>query len=207
MSTDHSAGPEFFGYFGFGSLVNRNTLPDNHVCAIPATLKGWRRHWQARPKESMKSFGPQTLALLSVHEDATCEIRGLLIIDKAKNIPALKKREHSYNDVELSIADLILENNDLTEFSNVSVHVHVSPVRPASQKPMAILRSYLDVVMQGYYREYGEGGLEMLMQTTNGFDLPISEDRHSPIYPRHQPISKQETAIFDEVLANQRWRN
>ena len=198
---------EYFAYFGFGSLVNRNTLPHDHVAAIPATLKGWRRHWQARPRSSVISANFNSLALLSIHRDRECRIDGLLVIDRAENLPALEKREHAYQKISLDAVEMDLDKTVLKEYGEVLVHTHVSALIADTGKSLSILRSYLDVVMQGYYREYGEAGLEQLMQSTKGFHLPVTEDRAKPVYSRHQPISVQETAIFDKYLPNQCWHN
>ena len=61
------------GYFGFGSLVNKHTLRTSYVEIVPATLKGWRRHWQART-DTLE----QDVALLSIHRDVSCNIKGIL---------------------------------------------------------------------------------------------------------------------------------
>jgi hypothetical protein len=197
---------EYFAYFGFGSLVNRNTLTADVVDAIPVTLKGWRRHWQARPQESIKSSLLSKIALLNIHRDPSCEIDGLLIIDKLQNLSALDEREHAYDKITLSKSDIRLKNNSLNDFLDVSVQVYVCPFIENTGTSISILRSYLDVVMQGYYREYGKTGLGKFLNSTDGFELQINDDRISPVYPRHQQISDHETAIFENILINQYWR-
>ena len=215
-----AAREDYFAYFGFGSLVNRNTLPTDHVRAIPATLKGWRRHWQARP------IGPDTpkqfhdIALLSIHRDGESQINGLLIIDRVENLADLEKREHAYHKVslgiddfdisdldvadldiaDLDISDLAIDNNEVEALSELLIHTHISPNLANGRKQLSILRSYLDVVMQGYYREYGEAGLGRFMASTKGFELSVTEDRATPFYSRHQPISPRESAIFEQYL-------
>ena len=70
---------------------------------------------------------------------------------------------------------------------------------PSSRYP--ILMSYLDVVVQGYLREFGECGALNFFATTKGWDSPILNDRESPRYPRYQQLSRRETAFVDDQLA------
>ena len=202
MADDHRKN-DYFAYFGFGSLVNRKTLSDDVVDVIPAKLKGWRRHWQPRPDEAMASQILRSIALLSIHQDPSCDITGLIIIDKISNLDALDQRERGYQKIDLDESDLIFENNDITDFVDTSIHVYVSAPVEAEQGPLSLLRSYLDVVMQGYLREFGEDGIAAFIDSTKGFELQILEDRQKPIYSRHQPISDEETAIFERFLPNQ----
>ncbi|MEK1890750.1 MAG: gamma-glutamylcyclotransferase, partial [Phyllobacterium sp.] len=51
-------------YFGYGSLVNRQTLRTEIVDAVPARLHGWRRLW--RPRPDMPGF---PAALLSIRRE------------------------------------------------------------------------------------------------------------------------------------------
>lgn len=200
-----------FAYFGFGSLVNRKTLSNDIVDIIPAKLKGWRRHWQPRPDEAIASRKMRSIALLSIHQDASCDITGLIIIDKVSNLNALDQRERGYQKIDLDQSSFVLENNDVNDFGDTSIHVYVSPPVVASKGPtqemaqgqLSLLRSYLDVVMQGYLREFGEDGIAAFIDSTKGFDLQILEDRQEPIYPRHQQISDDETDIFERFLPNQ----
>ncbi len=199
-------GEEYFAYFGFGSLVNRNTLATDVVDVVPATLKGWRRHWQARPLESMKSPTLKKIALLNIHRNPSSDIDGLLIIEKLANLPALDEREHAYEKIQLTKSDFIFENSLPDKLVDLSIHVYVCPAVEHGDTSISILRSYLDVVMQGFHREYGKTGLGKLLDSTDGFELQINEDRFSPVYTRHQEISDQETAIFESFLKNQYWR-
>ena len=63
-----------------------------------------------------------------------------------------------------------------------------------------ILLSYIDVVVQGYLREFGEGGVQRLFDTTHGWDAPILDDRAAPRYPRHQPLGNVERNLTDAHL-------
>lgn len=192
--------PDLFAYFGFGSLVNRKTLSPDIVDAIPVALKGWRRHWQARSDEPMQTTAVKSIALLSIHRDEKCEIDGLLIIDRLKNLPALDKREIQYQKQNLFHDDLSGSTADLTKYTHLPVHTYVSTAGHGQNQNITLLRSYLDVVMQGFMREYGEAGVRHFVETTSGFNLQIHEDRKRPVYPRHQGVSATNAKLFDKIL-------
>jgi len=59
-----------------------------------------------------------------------------------------------------------------------------------------ILRSYLDVVMQGYLNHFGVEGIERFYATTQNFELDILEDREQPLYPRATTLTDEEKSIF-----------
>jgi len=63
-----------------------------------------------------------------------------------------------------------------------------------------ILLSYLDVVVQGFLREFGTEGAVRFFDTTDGWDTPILDDRAAPLYPRHQTLTEAETAVVDHHM-------
>ena len=64
-----------------------------------------------------------------------------------------------------------------------------------------LLLSYIDVVVQGYFRMFGEPGVQDFFDTTAGWGAQIINDRAAPIYPRHQLLSDKETTMVDDGLA------
>jgi len=88
---------------------------------------------------------------------------------------------------------------------------HALPHRPeiavyaiAGETPHSagpVLLSYLDVVVQGYLREFGEAGVRGFFDTTRGWDAPLLDDRAAPLYPRHRRLSDDERALTDAHLA------
>ena len=66
---------------------------------------------------------------------------------------------------------------------------------PANAHP--ILLSYLDTVVQGFLREFGEAGVARFFATTAGW-APIVDDRAAPHYPRHQRTSAAERRLVDD---------
>lgn len=172
-------------FFGYGSLVNRSThgWPD----ARPATLPGWRRVWvhtALRP-----------VAYLSV-ERAAAEIDGLTAEVVAGDWAALDAREAAYD--KHPVAALCH-----TARTTLPVQVYAVASRHAAAPDIRhpILLSYIDVVVQGYLRTFGEAGVDRFFATTAGWDAPVLDDRAAPRYPRHQTLTAAETARVDARLA------
>ncbi len=180
------------GYFGFGSLVNRHTLRTAYVDTFPATLIGWRRHWQARTETL-----PQKIALLSVHRDPECEIRGMIVVDRLENLPAVDEREAGYTRVKLQANNLKF---DARSHVPDDLYVYVADEVPDVMDDGALLQSYLDAVMQGFHLEYGEEGVRHFVETTAKFERPMIKDRASPFYPRSVSVSTEEAELYDREL-------
>ena len=187
-------GEGLVAWFGYGSLVNRATIGWSYLDAHPARLAGWRRHW--RPRPDMPGF---PAALLSVARDDKAGCDGLLVIDSAKNLPALDRREGRYHRRRIDSSSITCAHA-LPSGCPVYVYEAMSDL-PVHRDPPRILRSYLDVVMQGFLHMHGRAGLERFMAETSDFHLPIHEDRHAPVYPRHVPADGKEHALFDALTA------
>ena len=165
--------PQFFGY---GSLVNLNTHDYANVEKV--TISGWRRIW--------RSTTHREFAILSVKPDAQTTLDGITASVPNGDWAALDEREFAYRRCSLSDGKAIYEIVD---------HI-ITP----TAGPYPILRSYLDVVIQGYLREFGPDGVSHFFATTDQW-APIYDDRAAPLYPRHQPITADETALVDKHLA------
>ncbi|MFP1633306.1 gamma-glutamylcyclotransferase family protein [Zhengella sp. ZM62] len=186
---------DLVAWFGYGSLVNRTTIGWDIVEARPARLSGWRRHWRARP--DMPGFAA---ALLSVTPDPDAACDGLLVVDRVENLPALDRREGRYHRRLVDRAAMPAASS-LPEACPVYVYEAMTHL-PAHRDPPRILRSYLDVVMQGFLREHGRAGLERFIAETSRFDIPIHEDRHDPVYPRHVAVTARERVLFEELTVS-----
>jgi hypothetical protein len=180
-------------YFGYGSLVNRNTLRTNIVHTMPARLHGWRRLWRARP--DMPGF---PAALLSVRREEGGGVDGLLVFDHLDNLPAVDLREAHYNRRSV-LPEHVETASPLPHGCPVFVYEAHQDV-PLHPEPPRILQSYLDAVMQGFLIEHGEEGLRRFVQETQYFDTPIYKDRGAPAYPRAVVLSASETKLFDQLL-------
>ncbi|MDD9909932.1 MAG: gamma-glutamylcyclotransferase [Ahrensia sp.] len=191
---------DLIAYFGYGSLVNLNTLRTDYVSAYPATLRGWERVWLPRPKLA-GSFAPvEGLAFLSARPNPASVIDGMIVIDRAASLPALDQREALYRRHRIDMAQLTLVSPAHEAATNLPLFMYVADVELADQPAPQILRSYLDAVFQGYLMHFGPDGVRRFINTTANFDLAITEDRDAPIYPRAVATTDEELSLFDQLL-------
>jgi len=183
VMTEPAADPFFFGY---GSLVNRAThgFDDAH----PAQLRGWRRAWrhtELRP-----------VAFLTAVPAEGHVIDGLIAHVPGDDWDALDVREHAYD------RSPVTARTDHPVGRPVQIQVYsIAPGKhgvPDATHP--VLLSYLDVVVQGYLREFGEAGVARFFETTDGWDAPILDDRDKPVYARHQRLGSDERALVQDWL-------
>ncbi|MEM7069722.1 MAG: gamma-glutamylcyclotransferase family protein [Pseudomonadota bacterium] len=187
-------GKPVVGYFGFGSLVNKHTLRTSYIDIVPATLKGWCRHWQART-ETLE----EDVALLSIHKDEACSIKGMLVVDLAENLPLVDEREAGYTRNRLNLSEIELPQGfDAPE----DLYVYVANEAVDVKDTGALLQSYMDAVLQGFRNEYGDAGVTHFVQTTKNFDRRVLFDRESPLYPRSVDLCEAETNLFDQALGH-----
>lgn len=173
-------------FFGYGSLVNRAThdFPDPR----PARLSGWRRAWRHTDQ--------RPVAFLTAIPDPACTIDGLIAHVPKGDWAALDAREWAYDRVPVThlVSHAVPRDLDIAVYAVPEERHRV----PSSAYP--VLLSYLDVVVQGYLREFGTDGVRSFFDTTDGWDSPILNDRAEPRYPRHQSLKPQETALVDAEL-------
>ena len=173
-------------FFGYGSLVNAKT----HVYqdTRPATLRGWRRIWRRTDMRDQ--------AFLTIVPDETTQLKGLIAQVPDADWQALDAREVGY--------DRLHATGQVDHDCHPDLHVAIYSIPqatcylPDTEHP--ILLSYLDVVLQGYLHVFGPQGVVHFMDTTDGWDTPILNDRDAPRYPRAQQLSQAETALVDEHL-------
>lgn len=173
-------------FFGYGSLVNKATHDFGNP--QPAQLAGWRRAW--------RHTDLRPVAFLTAVPDVETTIDGLIAHVPKNDWSALDQREWAYDRLPATAA----VTHGLT--TDIEIAVYAVPearhTRPSNRYP--ILLSYLDVVVQGYLREFGPTGVDRFFATTDGWDAPILNDRTEPRYPRHQALDPQETELVDTQL-------
>ena len=174
-------------FFGYGSLVNRAT--HGYGEAHPAHVRGWRRVWRHTAR--------RPVAFLSVRPDPQGAIDGLIASVPGADWAALDLREAGYDRMPL-VDSVIHRLERAAEIALYSIPDHAHQP-PSLRYP--ILLSYIDVVVQGYLREFGEAGVAGFFDSTEGWDAPILDDRAAPQYPRHQRLSADERALVDDHLA------
>ncbi|MGR3479158.1 gamma-glutamylcyclotransferase family protein [Salipiger marinus] len=173
-------------FFGYGSLVNRNT--HGYAPCHTARATGWRRTW-AR-------MADRPLAILTVVPDPDSEIEGLIAPVPPEGWALLDLREAAY----LRRDALPCVSHACDGVAQLAIYA-VDPaliLPPDAGHPL--LLSYLDVVLQGYLREYGPAGAERFLDTTTGWATPVLDDRAQPVYPRAQTLTAEERAFVDDAL-------
>jgi len=173
-------------FFGYGSLVNRAT--HEFAETAPARLRGWRRVWRHTRLRSV--------AYLTAVPDAGCEIDGLIAAVPPSGWAALDERERAYDRIAAShqIA------HDLPHTPRIAVYAIPEGRHGTPDESGPVLLSYIDVVVQGYLREFGEAGVQRFFATTDGWDAPVLDDRAAPRYPRHCRLDAHERDLVDEML-------
>ncbi|MCV6594883.1 MAG: gamma-glutamylcyclotransferase [Silicimonas sp.] len=173
--------PHFFGY---GSLVNRAT--HGYDAAHPAAIDGWRRCW--------RHIAALDHAFLTAVPAPGHRINGLIAAVPGADWAALDEREMFYERIPAQDVDHPLER--------AAVEIYHAPeaLNAPAEGLMPIHLSYLDVVVQGYLREFGEAGVADFFATTDGWEAPVLDDRAAPRYPRHQVLSRAERALSDHWI-------
>ncbi len=174
-------------FFGYGSLVNRAThsYPD----ASPARLNGWRRVWRHTNRHAT--------AFLSVEQVEGGQIDGLIAHVPGGDWAALDAREGGY---ERQGATGHVAHGTRPDI-DIAVYVVSGDWQGGQARHRPILLSYVDVVIQGFLSEFGPGGAARFFETTHGWEAPVLNDRAAPRYPRHQRLTRNETAFVDDHLA------
>jgi hypothetical protein len=185
-------------YFGYGSLVNRETLRTHIVGARPARVSGWRREWQPRPDPGLAADRAVHASLLTVRPAPESEIDGLLVFDHVDNLAAVDLRENDYQRRHVPLETLTVIGDGVPDGCPVYIYEADPPEESPEECP--ILQSYLDAVLKGFLREHGLEGLKHFIRGTANFDTPILGDRDWPIYPRAVSLSSEDRALFDRLL-------
>ncbi|MEP1355539.1 MAG: gamma-glutamylcyclotransferase family protein [Tateyamaria sp.] len=172
-------------FFGYGSLVNRAT--HDYPQAQAATLQGWRRVWVRTELRDV--------VFLSIHPAPGHSIEGLIASVPNADWVALDQRESGYARINAT-----RDVNHAAPASSIAAY-QVPPDQQRTGGDHRILLSYLDVVVQGFVREFGTAGAEAFFATTDGWDTPVLDDRGAPRYPRAQNLSAQDRSLTDLLLA------
>ncbi len=174
-------------FFGYGSLVNTET--HHYVGSRPAVLRGWRRAWV--------QIDCRDMAFLTAVPHPGAAIQGLIAVVPNADWQALDQRETGYD--RLPAQGLI--EHDLLQTPDLQVYAIARETQNQIEPAFPILMSYLDVVVQGYLRVFGQAGVQAFFDTTDGWDRTIIDDRAHPRYPRHQILSQAERALVNHHLA------
>ncbi|KAB0682095.1 gamma-glutamylcyclotransferase [Aureimonas leprariae] len=178
-------------YFGYGSLVNRDTLRTRFLAIRRASVAGWQRFWLPRLEVG--------IALLSVRAEPDAAIDGVVVYDLADNLAAVDEREAGYRRRTVLPQTLSVEAPPPFDLP-VYIYEAIRPDETAAERHSSILQSYLDAVMQGFLAVHGEAGLRRFVADTQGFETTLIPDRSAPRYPRAVVPQTGETELFDRLL-------
>lgn len=192
-------------YFGYGSLVNRETRPAQEV-AHPARLKGWQRVWEHRVTDPNRG---KRCTSLSIEPCQTVEsnrdiqgpagIDGVVVQLSVELLAQLDQREAGYERLSLPATDFDLpeELAENVAGSNVMVYRSLPHNRALADEDHPVLQSYIDCVMAGYLRHFGESGVQELISSTRGWERSVFNDRAEPFYPRWVSVHTSSQQYFD----------
>lgn len=172
-------------FFGYGSLVNRAT--HQYPEAQTATLQDWRRVWV---RTALRD-----IVFLSIHPAPGHSISGLIAHVPNSDWAALDLRESGYARI-----DATAQVRHTAPAGSIAAY-QVPADQQRDGGAHQILLSYLDVVVQGFLREFGQAGAEAFFETTDGWDTPVLDDRAAPLYPRAQNLTAQERRVTDHLLS------
>ncbi|UES57315.1 gamma-glutamylcyclotransferase [Roseibium aggregatum] len=182
-------------YFGYGSLVNIDTIPAG-VEVTPGTLHGWVREW----KVCGESPDGQGRCALTVREKEGSRILGVMAREPKTRLAELELREKRYLKVEAVggafRCDVSMRPgpDELFLFRAAPEHCRWG----TDKHP--ILQSYLDCVLAGFYRFWGEAGIDHFLETTEGWHVPVLPDRANPLYPRKIVLDPEVAKLIDSKL-------
>ena len=168
-------------FFGYGSLVNLAT--HGYGDPRPVQLSGWRRVWC--------STTLRDAAFLSVDPAPGVTLHGIAARVPGADWLALDEREAAYTRIDIS---------ETLGLGCPAAVYRVSDRFTLADRSHPILLSYLDVVVQGYFRVFGPSGVTAFFDTTAGWEAGVIDDRAAPLYPRAQTLSDMETAQVDYHL-------
>lgn len=173
-------------FFGYGSLVNAQT--HSYCDTRPATLRGWRRVWRRTDYRDQ--------CFLTIVPCEKTQLLGLIAKVPDADWAALDAREFGYDRLHATGQVEHDHHPDL----QVAIYSIPQNTTDTPNRDHPILLSYLDVVLQGYMRVFGDTGAQHFMETTDGWDTPILDDRSAPQYPRAQLLTEKETALVNEHI-------
>lgn len=184
-------------YFGYGSLVNRQTLSPASS-AVPGELRGWVREWRVTGKVAGVGTGA---CALTVRREPGAAIFGVMVSEPASGLEALAKREIRYDRIDGIAPEFRPERSDDHVARDAFLYQAKSGHYDWGNEDHPILQSYVDCVLAGFFDHWGEGGVDHFLATTHGWHVPILADRSNPRYPRAVSLDRDLAALIDEKLS------
>lgn len=206
---------DWIHYFGYGSLVNRETRPANEV-AHSARLNGWQRVWDHRVTDPARdkrctslSIEPTSGVVVQAGQDVIpAGIDGVVVRLPVEHLPQLDAREAGYDRLSLPLSDFdlsdeLLQQMDDEGVENIMVYRSQTVNRTLADQDNPVLLSYVDCVMAGYLHRFGEQGVQDMVSSTRGWERPLFDDRSDPFYPRWVEVNDNSRQYFDSLIMAQ----
>ncbi len=184
---------ELFGVFGYGSLVNLNTLKAD-IVTRKCNLLHWRREWKHIIK--YQSYGQ--VCGLTATSDANNSIDGLLQLCTEDELQKLDKREQGYHRILIDVNDILCD--DLPALEGLFIYTSDRQYYGDGSQAYPIWYSYLETVILGYWQVFGEDGVNKFITSTHGWSTPILDDRNEKIYPRARVLSYEEIDLCELLI-------
>ncbi len=185
---------EKFSIFSYGSLVNPDTL-DFSAKAYPARVKGYCRSWGHCV--SLHGFN---LRALTVVKRKFCEIEGVVLVADESIAQILNKREIGYKPVR--VTPVLKDENYQHYAENSYLYIGKKEFQDLHNVNYSIPQSYLDCVLDGYLKLGGTKSAFQFIESTDGWDVPIMNDRNSPKYPRALELTDNRIQEIDRILVD-----
>ncbi len=184
--------------FGYGSIVNANTW-ERPVDYCAVKLKGWKRSWRHVVQTPAGS-----ISALTIEPCEDRDIDGLLVETELSDREILNVREIGYDIVPLDLSGFEIADGEREIKNEMKIHAYRSfdACNQWASEDAPLLQSYLDCVLQGYYRFFCEAGVRDFIATTDCWGAPIKRDREDPVYPRAVSLSPAERDLFDALIRN-----
>lgn len=182
-------------YFGYGSLVNAETLPEGTDLS-PGRLDGWIREWRVCGKDAEG----RGRCALSVRRSEGVYIRGVLATECKSGFADLALREKRYDKIDGIGSSFRCDEQGAEGPEDMFLFAASPPHRAWGDETHPILQSYLDCVLKGFFDLWGEEGIGHFLETTEGWEAPVLSDRHAPVYSRAVVLDPDLRALIDERL-------
>jgi len=159
--------------FGYGSLFSKesraNTAHTPH--ASLATLLDFARSWCFED--------PEGYCALGITQATNNAVNGVLVHVEPHQLPYFDVRETGYRRVD--VTQQLATRELLEQGDTVWTYIIEHPALPCVCHP--ITQTYLDVVLVGCL-EYGHASAREFMETTDGWERTLINDRDTPIFKR-----------------------
>lgn len=181
--------PNMQPVFGYGSLMNRSTLPYELVLRR-ASIRGWARQWR-----NPFVVNGVRMCCLTVQPRPNSALPGVVLSDGSQELDRILMERESPDTI---VSVLCMVDQSFTISANMYVAARKNMLWASAEAP--IFLSYLDCVLQGCLRLYGPAGVVEFLTSTEGWHLPLIDDRKHPKYNRSIKLSKYETNLIDSCL-------